>query len=74
MISGRTVKVYDDNVEKALRKFKKKVANSNVLQEVRERQEYIKPSQKRKVALQKAKSRWRKKLSKDQPQRPNHLK
>ncbi len=59
---GRTVIVNDGNVEKALRKFKKKIADQNLLQEVRERQEFIKPTVKRKVAKSQAKRRWQKYL------------
>ena len=62
---GRTVQVRDGNVEKALRKLKKKVANSGILMEVRERQQYVKPSTKRKLAKGSAKSRWRKKVSQE---------
>ena len=54
--------VFDGNVEKALRKFKKKVAESGKLQEVRERQEYVKPTVKRKIAKNLAKRRWKKYL------------
>ena len=43
ILRGRKVIVQDGNVEKALRKFKKKIAESNLLQEVRDRQEYVKP-------------------------------
>ena len=64
-MSGKKVIVHDGNVEKALRKFKKKVAESGILQEVRDRQAYIKPNIKRKVAKGLAKRRWRKFL-KDQ--------
>ena len=62
---GRTVEVRDGNVDKALRKFKKKVNNSGILMEVRERQHYMKPSTKRKLAKGAAKSRWRKKVNQD---------
>lgn len=62
---GRTVEVRDGNVDKALRKLKKKVNNSGVLMEVRERQQYVKPSTKRKLAQGAAKSRWRKKVAQD---------
>ena len=60
---GRTVEVRDGNVEKALRKLKKKVNNSKILIEVREREHYVKPSEKRKLAKGAAKSRWRKTLA-----------
>jgi len=63
MSNGRKVIVgQDGNFEKALRKFKKKIAESNLLQEVRDRQEYVKPTTKRKVEKSKAKSRWKKQL------------
>jgi small subunit ribosomal protein S21 len=52
----------DGNVERALRKFKKKIAESGLLQEVRERQEFVKPTTQRKVDKSKAKSRWKKHL------------
>jgi len=63
---GRTVEVRDGNVEKALRKLKKKVNNSKVLIEVREREHYVKPSTKRKLAQGAAKSRWKKYLRQQQ--------
>ena len=52
MIKPKGTKVYvkDGNVEKALRKLKKKVQRSNILQDVKERQNYVQPSQKRKAA------------------------
>ena len=61
-IKGRKVIVTDGNVEKALRKFKKKIADSNLLQEVRDRQQYVKPTIKRKLAKSQAKRRWKKYL------------
>ena len=64
-MAGRTVSVRDGNVDKALRKLKKKVNNSGILMEVRERQQYVKPSTKRKLAQGAAKSRWRKKVAQD---------
>jgi len=60
---GRKVIVGPDgNVEKALRKFKKKITESGLLQEVRDRQEYVKPTIKRKLAKSQAKRRWKKHL------------
>ena len=52
---GLTVEVENGNVEKALRKFKKKVSNDGKIQDVRNRQEYIKPSTKKKLARASAK-------------------
>ena len=60
---GRRVQVTNGNVEKALRKFKKKITEQGLLQEVRDRQEFVKPTTQRKVAKSKAKSRWKKHLS-----------
>lgn len=58
--------VQDGNVEKALRKFKKKVAETGLLVEVRERQEYIKPTTRRKMKAAAAKRRWQKSLRSQQ--------
>jgi ribosomal protein S21 len=65
-LAGRTVQVRDGQIDKALRKLKKKVNNSGVLLEVRARQEYIKPSTKRKIAKSSAKKRWQKYLNQQQ--------
>ena len=63
IIKGRTVHVgKDGDVNKAIKKLKKRVNNSGILQEVRDRQQFTKPSEKRKLAKAKAKSRWKKKL------------
>jgi small subunit ribosomal protein S21 len=53
-------------VEKALRKFKKKIQNSGLLLELRERETYTKPTTRRKVKAGQAKSRWRKYLRSQQ--------
>jgi small subunit ribosomal protein S21 len=65
-ITGNLVYVTHDNVEKALRKFKKKVAESGLLQELRERETYEKPTTARKKAKSAAKRRWKKKLADEQ--------
>ena len=52
----------DGSVEKALRKFKKKIQASGLLDDLREREHYIKPTTARKLRAGAAKSRWRKKL------------
>jgi ribosomal protein S21 len=62
MRKGRSVLVQDGNVEKALRKFKKKIADMNLLQEVRDREQFVKPTVKRKLAKGQAKRRWQKYL------------
>ena len=57
---GSKVIVQDGKFEQALRQFKRKIEDNGLLQEVRERQEYIKPTTKRKMAKGRAKARWRK--------------
>jgi len=61
-ILGRRVIVTDGNVEKALRKFKKKITDLGLLQEVRDRKEFVKPTVQRKVEKGLAKRRWQKYL------------
>lgn len=62
-MKGRKVIVQDGNVEKALRKFKKKIAESGLLLELQKRQTYTKPSTQRKLDRSQAKKRWKKYLS-----------
>lgn len=57
-LHGRSVIVNDGNVEKALRKFKKKIANCGLLLELRDRETYVKPTTRRKTARGLAKRRW----------------
>lgn len=61
-LSGRKVIVKDGNVEKALRKFKKKVSESGLLLELQQRETYTKPSVQKKLARSMAKKRWKKQL------------
>ena len=51
------VKVYNNNVEKALSKFKKEVKETKLILELREREFYTKPSDKRKERNAKARLR-----------------
>ena len=62
ILTGLKVEVVNDQVEKALRKFKKKVQESGLLQGLREREFYEKPTTARKKAKNQAKRRWQKKL------------
>lgn len=62
-IYGNSVLVGDGNVERALRKFKKKVAESGLLQELRDRETYEKPTTARKKKKAAAKNRLRKQLA-----------
>ena len=65
-VTGNLVVVINDNVEKALRKFKKKVQDSGLLQELRDRETYEKPTTVRKRKKSAAKNRWRKQLASQQ--------
>ena len=58
--------VSDGNVEKALRKFKKKIQNSGLLFELKERETYVKPTTRRKLKASAAKKRWQKYLRSQQ--------
>jgi small subunit ribosomal protein S21 len=62
-IRGKAVIVKDDNVERALRKFKKKIAESGLLNDLRDREFYEKPTTKRKRQKSAAVNRWKKKLA-----------
>ena len=63
-VDGLTVEVRNNDVNAALRRFKKKVAEDGVLQEYKERQFYVKPSEKRKKAKAAGRARWLKKRAK----------
>lgn len=63
---GLKVEVVDGQVEKAMRKFKKKVIESGLLQDLREREFYEKPTTARKKARNSAKRRWQKKVAAEQ--------
>ena len=67
MRRGRVVYVgQDGNVEKALRKLKKKIIESRLLIEAREREQYVKPTTARKIKRNAARARWRKHLASQQ--------
>ena len=61
-LKGSTVYVRNDNVEQAMRKFKKKMQDSGLLQELRDREHYEKPTATRKKKASAAKNRWKKKV------------
>ena len=64
-VQGCTVFVKEgEPIERALRKFKKKVQDSGLLQELRDREFYEKPTTERKRKKSAAKNRWRKELAK----------
>jgi small subunit ribosomal protein S21 len=62
----RSVTVKDGNIEKALRKFKKKIMEQGLLQDLRERETYEKPTTSRKRKKSAAKNRWQKQLRSQQ--------
>jgi small subunit ribosomal protein S21 len=64
-ITGNMV-IVDGDFNKALRKFKKKVEESGVLQDYLAKQFYEKPTTERKRKKGAAKSRWKKKLREQQ--------
>ena len=62
-LQGRSVTVSDNNVERALRKLKKKVQSSNILNDLRSKEFYEKPTAKRKRKKSAALNRLRKQLA-----------
>ena len=64
---GTGVTVKDgENINQALRRFKRKVEDAKILDDLRAKEFYEKPTTARKRAKGAAKARWRKKLVKDQ--------
>ena len=59
---GLGVTVHGDDVNKALRIFKKKVLKAGILNEVHERQFFTKKSEKKRLAKSAGRQRWLKKL------------
>lgn len=59
--TGLTVQVKRDDVEKAMRILKKKVAQEGILKELRRREFYEKPSEARRRRKAEARNRWHKK-------------
>ena len=68
-VKGLSVEVRNNDVNYALRKFKKKVQEDGVLQELRQREFYEKPSETRKKAKAAGRARWLKKLRKQEQDR-----
>jgi small subunit ribosomal protein S21 len=62
-INGRCVNVREnENINQALKRFKKKVEDSGVLEVLRQKEQYETPSMERKRARAAAKARWQKKV------------
>jgi len=68
-VKGLIVEVRNNDVNYALRKFKKKVQEDGILQEVRNREYYEKPSLVRKKAKAAARARWLKQKRKQEQER-----
>lgn len=62
-LRGRSVLVQDGQIDRALRKFKKKIQAAGVLDDLRAREFYEKPTTERKRKKSAAANRWRKKLA-----------
>lgn len=66
IIKGLKVEVRNNDINFALRKFKKKVQEDGLLQELRNREHFEKPSIKRKKAKAAGRARWLKKLGREE--------
>lgn len=64
--TGLQVEVRNGDFAYALRKFKKKVQDDGVLQTMKEKEFYTKPSEKRRKAKAAGRKRWLKKVAKRQ--------
>ena len=63
---GTGVSVRDnENINQALRRFKRKVEDAGILDDLRAKEFYEKPTTERKRKKGAAKARWRKKLQKE---------
>jgi len=62
MISGLAVEVRDGKFERALRQFNKKVQNSGIIKEMRDRRYFEKPSETKKIKKKIARKRLLKKM------------
>jgi small subunit ribosomal protein S21 len=55
----------DESLENALRRFKRKCEKSGILTELKKRQHYLKPSQKRKIKMLAARKKALKRLAQE---------
>ena len=60
---GLTVEVRNNDINGALRKFKRKVNDDGILQTLKEKEFYEKPSERRKKAKAAGRARWLKKIA-----------
>jgi small subunit ribosomal protein S21 len=59
-----TIIVRNNNIEKALRVLKRKAKKDGLLQELKDRQYYQKPSEKKRLAKKRGIARWKKEQKK----------
>lgn len=69
---GLSVYVQYGDIDKALRRLKKKVANAGIIRELKEREHYEKPSETRRKAKARAVKRWQKKVAIDERKAAYH--
>jgi ribosomal protein S21 len=60
-VTGIAVEVKNGQFERAMRKFKKKVTEAGIIQEVKERRFFVKPSEVKRKARDAGKKRWKRK-------------
>ncbi len=60
-VSGIAVEVKNGQFERAMRKFKKKVTEAGIIQEIKERRFFVKPSEIKRKARDAGKKRWKRK-------------
>jgi small subunit ribosomal protein S21 len=66
-LKGRSVTTKDhENLNQVLRRFKKKIEESNILEDLRKKEFYEKPTNIRKRKKSAAKARWKKKIRENQ--------
>lgn len=63
---AKVIRRKDEGVEELIRRFKKKVANEGILTELRKREYYLSPSEKRKEKSKQAQKKLRKYQTKQQ--------
>ena len=66
---GLEVIVRNGDFNGAMRKFKKRVQEAGIIQEIRERKEFVKPSEQRRKAKAAGRARWLKKQAKEKRER-----
>ena len=66
---GLRVEVRNGDFNGAMRKFKKRVQEAGIIQEIRERKEFVKPSEQRRKAKAAGRARWLKKQAKAKKER-----